>query len=291
MPALRPTVTHYLTYCRSRRRSPTTISWYAQKLGVLVTMLEAEGVCDTDTLSMSALTAVIAKLQDRGTSARTAKGYVQVLKGWVHFLAEEELVPLRLFERIKLPAVPHRLVKTLDQETLDALFAACRWEHAPWLATRNRAILRLLLDTGIRASELCTLTMSGLRMDEPGDPHIRVIGKGDKERGAGPLGYETIREMRKYLRMRPYKSDYVFLGRTGLPLTVSGLDQILYRLRDNAGLEGVEIRAHVFRHTFAVTRLRQGWDIKRVSLLLGHASVTTTEVYLRDFSQEEARRR
>lgn len=289
---LAPTVTHYLTYLDTLNRSTRTRAWYRQKLEVLLPLLAEAGATDADSLTMRVIREAIGAVQRRGVSARTVCGYVQVLKSWVHYLGEEEeLVSPVLYKRIQLPKVPQRLIKAPDDETIAALFAATKWHRAPWMTARDQAILHVLLDTGVRASELCGLTMRGLRLDTPSDPHLIVIGKGDKERGVGPLSYATIRSLRRYLRVRRETScDRVFVNRLGQPLTIYGLDRLLYRLRDQAGLAGeAEVRAHVFRHRFALDKLRAGWDIKRISLLLGHASVTTTEVYLRDFQQAEAR--
>lgn len=287
---LRATIAKYRMECRARRVSPATIKWYDQKLEVVVSSLEAAGVTNVEQLSSATpLHMVIADLDDGTRTGHTVKGYVQVIKGWLHYLEDEDLVSPKIRRRIRLPKVEQRLIKTLDNESVMALLSATRYQVSQWMALRDRAILRLMLETGIRAGELSMLTRERVNIDD--DPHVRVIGKGDKEREVGPLSLECCRDIRRYLRAQPRQpADILFITRSRQAMTPNGLDQMLYRMRDAAGLEGVEVRAHVFRHTYAVNALRAGMDIKRLSLLMGHSSLSVTERYLRDFQQKEARR-
>lgn len=287
---LRATLIEYRAECRARRISPTTIAWYDQKLAVTVTALEAAGVTTVEDLTSAApLHAFIADLDDGTRTGMTVKGYVQVIKGWLHYLEDEDLISPKVRRRIRLPKVEQRLIKTLDDESIAALLEAARYQVNRWMTLRDRAILRLMLETGIRAGELCGLTRDRINIDD--DPHVRVIGKGDKEREVGPLSPDCCRDIRRYLRVQPRQPhDVLFISRYRQAMTINGLDQMLYRLRDGAGLEGTEVRAHVLRHTYAVRALRAGVDIKRLSLLMGHSSLSVTERYLRDFQQREARR-
>lgn len=277
---------------RARRISQRTLDWYEQKLEVALTLLAKGGVTTTDQLTIPVVHRLIEQLDDGTRSGQTVKGYVQTIKSWLLYLEAEDLVNLHTRERIKLPRVPKRLIKTLSPTTIDMLFAAVRFGgSSPWLRLRDTAILHLLLDTGIRAGELCRLRRRDIDLDD--DPHVRVVGKGDKERQVGPLSPECVRACRRYLRaVGPLAGDSpFFLSRHQKALTVWGLDQLLYRLRDHAGLRGeVEVRAHVFRHTYALDRIRDGMDVHRLSKLLGHTSLLVTEGYLRDFDQREARR-
>lgn len=290
-PSLDALFNEYLGFCRAKRISRETLRWYDSKLGYLIQALKRQGVKTLADLSVQSIQSVVAALDTGERSSYTLKGYVQALRGFLHYLEEEELVDPRLRRRTPLPKVAKRLIKTYSEETFTALYDAARYESTPWLRQRDRAILMLLLDTGIRARELCELTRDGLVLDHPfDDPYIRVIGKGDKEREVGPLSPGCLRDLRRYLRVQP-TTDTLFLNRYHQPLTPSGLDQMLYRLRDFAGLgdEGVEVRAHIFRHSYATRRLAEGMDIKRLSLLLGHSSVSTTETYLRDYTSRQAR--
>lgn len=291
---LRATIVDYRLQCRAKKLDPQTLRWYEQKLSVFVDAIEAEGVTTCEGLTVPILHAAFAALDTGTRSDMTLRGYHQVAMGWLTYLVEEEFVGPKLRKRMKgiKPAAPERLIKSFTAEQVTRLRDAARHEMSRWLMQRDRAIVGVLVETGLRAHELCGLTRGNTDIED--DPHVKVIGKRDKEREVGPLSYETCREIGRYLRSQPRGDrDTLFVNRYHQALTPSGLDQMLYRLRDWAGMqdENVEVRAHVFRHTFAVNALRSGMDIKRLSLLMGHSNVTTTEVYLRDFQQKEARRR
>jgi integrase/recombinase XerD len=154
---------------------------------------------------------------------------------------------------------------------------------------RDFAILLLLMDTGIRASELC-----GLRLGDIQDGYINVFGKGSKEREVG-LGPNAARALWKYVNqyrkeLSPKQSEeHVFIGQGGIPLERNGLYQALRRIGARAGIEGVRLSPHTFRHTFARAWLENGGEIFKLSRVLGHSEMQTTQVYLRDFQSREAR--
>ncbi len=192
-------------------------------------------------------------------------------------------------DRIQLPRVDKKVIRTLSRAQFDLLVWATGTEATREMQLRDRAILCLLLDTGLRASELCKLTVADLHLGD--DAYVLVKGKGRKEREIGPLGVECQKNIRRHLRGHSYPT--VFVSRRHTPLTVSGLDQILYRLEEWAGPEefiGIRVSAHTFRHSFAVNFMKADGDIYTLSLLLGHTSVSTTQGYLKDFQQREARR-
>lgn len=228
-------------------------------------------------------------------SSYTVRGYTQVIKGFLAWAAEEELISAKVGAKVEMPRVEKKLIRTFSREQYHILGVACANEMLPWLMHRDRAILAVLLDTGIRASELCTMTVRDVHLEDRTDPHLIVYGKGRKERAVGPLGRESELVLRRYLaRHRPEVSaPQVFVSRTFEPLTPSGLDQLLYRLRRWAGPErfpGIRLSAHTFRHTYAVNFLRAGGSIYDLSVLLGHSSVVVTQRYLEDYQQSDARK-
>ena len=292
MTTLPTAVQLYLRRCDAKGIDPKTVRWYHQKLRDFIRLLPAETT--SEELRAPQLIEAMAVLRAQRPngklrSSHTLHGYTQVVRGWLAWLGKQELAPGGLDQKLELPRVAKRIIPVVTLEDQAALLEAARFEQQPWLVERDRAIVRLMLDTGLRAGEVCRLRRRDLHLEL--DPHVRVIGKGDKEREVGPLAEETLKALRRYLRLqpRPAPDDVVFLNRYHQPLTPSGLDRMLYRLRDWAGMRGQEIRAHVLRHTYAVETLAAGCDIKILSLLLGHSSVTTTEIYLRSFTQQSAR--
>src|SRR5260370_17961721 len=148
-------------------------------------------------------------------------------------------------------------------------------------------MLAVLLDTGVRAAELCTLTLGDVTFT-PDDAYLLVHGKGRKQREV-PLGRTSRRLLHAYIhRVRPTVGEqHVFLAKGGGALTPNGLDQLLYRLRRRAGdghFTGVRVSAHTFSHTYAVRSLEAGADIYKLSRLMGHSTVSTHAAYLTAFT-------
>ncbi len=169
------------------------------------------------------------------------------------------------------------------------MFQACENEYTSELVARDRAILSILLDTGIRANELCSLTLDKVHLDTQ-DAYITVHGKGNKWREVG-LGKQARTALYKYIhryRTASKDNDYVFLSRYKVKMTPTGLNQILYRLADWAHVEG-RVSAHVWRHTYAMQYLKNGGDVYKLSRLLGHVGISITENYVRSLSQRDAR--
>ncbi len=157
------------------------------------------------------------------------------------------------------------------------------------LAARDKAIVSVLLDTGVRANELCTLTLGRTNFSLT-DAHIIVLGKGRKQREVG-LGNKSRLALHRYIyQFRPrVESEAVFLTRHSTPLHPDGLAQMLIKLRNRSSLS-FHIHPHKFRHTFAYMYMREGaGDVLRLSRLLGHSSVLVTENYLKVFDSRDAR--
>lgn len=286
----------YRLHCFAVPVSRTTWRWYEQKLGVFLAFVRAEGVEQVEGLHVGLVNrftqhlGCTPSLNGRGVrSSYTVKGYIEVVKNFLSWAVEEDLIPSKTRDRVMLPRVEKKVIKTLSREQFNLLMDATKHEATRTMQLRDRAVLCLLLDTGIRATELCTLKRADLHLGE--DPHVLVHGKGNKQREVGPLGVECQRHLRRYLR--GHEHELVILNRNGGPLNPGGLDQLLYRLRRWAGpefFEGIRVSAHTFRHTYAVNYLKAGGDVFTLSLLLGHTSVAVTQNYLKDFKQREARR-
>lgn len=229
-----------------------------------------------------------------GISSSTLYTYVKVILSFLYWCLEDEeysqYVKTATVKRIKKPRVEQKIIEVFSPEQFDALVAATKREYNAHLQCRDRAILAVLVDTGIRADECVTLTIANVSLD-PRDAYVRVHGKGNKWREIG-LGDKSRRELKTYVRTfrdGSERTDPLFLNRYGKSLTPDGLHQLVHRLGMWSGIVGVRCSPHTFRHTFAVNYLLQGGDIFMLSRLLGHVSVTTTQIYLRDVKAIQAR--
>lgn len=277
--------------------SPKTQAWYLQKLGVFLEWGAAQNKNTLEQLTSGDLRRFLAEARARNNpqtgaplSSYTLHGYMQVVKGFLTWCADEDLVSERLAKRIEMPHIDVKVIEIFTPEQIKRLFAACAEERTLPLA-RDRAILSVLLDTGIRASELCGLTLENAFL-EPQEAFLRVFGKGRKQREIG-LGKTARAALYRYItrnRKAPKEERHVFLTRIHQPIALHGLEDLFYRLRDAASITGVRCSPHTARHTFAVNYLAAGGDVYKLSRLLGHTSVTVTEHYLRAYQARDARK-
>jgi site-specific recombinase XerD len=219
-------------------------------------------------------------------SSLTVKGYVQVAKGFFTWCFKEELLKSNPATRLSLPSVPDYIIPTFTADHIRALLDAC--DRSTTLGYRDYTIILLLLETGIHVSELCWL-----RLQDMHEGHIRVFGKGKKEREIG-VSPRVSKFLWKYIHQHCEPAadaeTLVFVNRYGHPLTRSGVEQFLVELKEKSGVTGVRVSAHTFRHTFACTYMENGGEIYKLSRFMGYSSGEITEEYLKVFNLRAARK-
>jgi site-specific recombinase XerD len=230
---------------------------------------------------------------EKPLSTYTLHGHARTIRTFLFWCASEpqSYLTRAIPENIVMPHIKEKIIETFTPLQIKALFAAADQEMTPALRARTKAILALLLDTGIRASELCGLLIEDVHIT-PREGHVRVTGKGDKEREVG-LGVKCRQYLQSWLksyRKAPADELHVFLSHKKTPLTLNGLDELLYRLRDRAKITGVRVSAHTFRHTFACNFLLQGGDLYVLSRLMGHTTTLVTQRYLKAMKADQARK-
>lgn len=223
----------------------------------------------------------LAHRERKGLSARTqARGLVS-LRGFFGFLVAEKYQELNPTIHIDLPKVGKSLPHTLSLNDVERLL------QTPSLTcprgVRDRTMLELLYATGLRVSELVSIKLDNLHLEQG---YIRIIGKGNKERIV-PLG-ETARQwIENYVgtqRLLLCKkntikgSGFLFLTRLGRPMTRQGFHKNLQTITRKAGIEA-RVSPHILRHAFATHLLERGADLRSLQLMLGHADISTTEIY------------
>jgi len=232
-----------------------------------------------DQLRHDNLKEFIALLYDLSLSARTQARIISGIKQFFGFLLLEQLIQNDPSELLEQPKIGRKLPEVLDMEEIDALIAAIDVSKPE--GHRNRAILETLYSCGIRVSELVNLKQSDLFYDEG---YIRVIGKGNKQRLV-PMSKSVEKEITWYVdnqrkQLDIYKGDeqIVFLNRRGRRLTRVMIFTIIKQLAESIGLEK-NISPHTFRHSFATHLLEGGANLRAIQEMLGHESITTTEIY------------
>ena len=279
--------------------SPKTQVWYLQKLQVFGTWCREQSIT-LDDLRPAHLRQFAEYLKTRinpktgkPISTYTQHGYFQVIKTFIKWCTDEEdledSVNDKLLKKAPKIKVDIKVIEVFTDDHIHALFEACKKEETEELVIRDRAILSCLLDTGMRASELRGLTLQNVHLNKQ-DAYLKIYGKGNKWREV-PLGLKACAALHKYIhRYRPQvKHQEVFLNRARDPFTLSGLVQLIPRLGRWGHVKEVRCSCHTARHTYAVTYLKNGGDIFKLSRLLGHTSVNVTENYLRAFQAKDAR--
>jgi integrase/recombinase XerD len=261
--------------------TPKSLRWYTETLTPFFEWLPGK---ETDVLTPENVRAYIVHRRASGTlSTWTLHGYMRGIKSLLNFMVKEGWLDWQP-SRLEMPKRAQLVKETFTDVELATLFSAAK-DNA-----RDTAMLWLLLDTGVRADELVGLERDRVHLYKD-DAYLVVYGKGRKHREVGPLGKKSRAALHRWV-MTQRESDVTWVfpsAKRGTRLTVQGLEKLLKRLREKAGLT-CDVNPHKFRHTYAVKYMQQpGASIYKLSKLLGHASVTTTEEYLRSFNQRNAR--
>ncbi|WP_435625187.1 site-specific tyrosine recombinase XerD [Flagellimonas sp.] len=218
----------------------------------------------------------VAKTMNPRSQARI----ISSLKGFFNYLIFEGYRSDNPIELIETPKIGRKLPDTLSTEEINELINAIDLSHQQ--GERNRAILETLYGCGLRVSELIGLKLSDLYFEED---FIKVTGKGDKQRFVpiSEINKKFINiyryEVRVHQSIQKEFSDYLFLNRRGKKLTRAMIFTIIKDLAEKIGLQK-NISPHTFRHSFATHLLENGADLRAIQQMLGHESITTTEVYM-----------
>ena len=214
----------------------------------------------------------------RPVRPRTVKDYHGHLRTFFRWLVAEGSIPCSPMEKLAAPVARADQVQPFTQEQVLALFQAARGSHHP---LRDRAILFFLLDSGVRASELCSLNIRDVDLN---GRHCTVLGKGNKHRTVY-LGRNASRAVKQYLEKEKRNPDEPLFASergtgTGSGLTYNGLRLLIHRLGRAANLQPKRCSPHIFRHTFAVEFLRAGGNVFTLKELLGHTTLHMTNRYV-----------
>jgi integrase/recombinase XerD len=256
------------------RRAPRTVDAYRRDLAALREFLGAP----VSEATLDDLERYTAQLRARGLSPATLARRAAAARTFFRHLQLTGARHDNPAAEIALPRRTRRLPRTLSAGEAERLIEAAAGTTPR--ALRDRALVELLYGAGLRVSEAVGLEKGGVDLDERA---VRVLGKGGKERVV-PIGRQAVEALRRYLaRGRPCldrrRRPALFLNAKGGALTRSGAFLILRRLAETAGLEPGRVHPHLLRHSFATHLLEGGADLRSVQEMLGHADLSTTELY------------
>lgn len=266
----------YRRYLRlGRSFSENTIDAYMRDIQKLVTFLAGRPLTAVTTDDIQAF---LARLFDIGIQPRSQARILSGIRSLFRFMMTDGYIEQDPTELIPSPKLGEHIPEVLTPEEVDMM------ENTIDLTLpegqRNKAIIEMMFSTGLRVSELVTLKLSDLYMDER---YIRVMGKGAKERLV-PVSQRAIDELRYWfidrnaLKIKPGEQDYVFLNRRGAHLTRT---MVYIMIRDTAVAAGIQkaVSPHTLRHSFATALLEGGADLRAIQAMLGHEKIGTTEIY------------
>ncbi|MDD4418279.1 MAG: site-specific tyrosine recombinase XerD [Bacteroides graminisolvens] len=257
--------------------SLNTLEAYNADITKLLAFLEGENIELLNTTPED-LEQFIAGLHDIGITARSQARIMSGIKSLFGFLMLEKIIEKDPSELIDNPKIGFKIPEVLSIQEIDSIIAAVDLSKKE--GQRNRAILETLYSCGLRVSELITLKLSDLYLD---DEFIRVEGKGQKQRLV-PISKKAIKEIQFYMADRHLVTakkgheDFLFLSRRGTHLSRIMIFHIIKELADEVGIIKI-ISPHTFRHSFATHLLEGGANLRAIQMMLGHESITTTEIY------------
>jgi integrase/recombinase XerD len=258
--------------------SLNTLEAYGRDLRRYLDFLQRRGVRAVDQIAQSQVTGFLLALKDSGLAPRSRARVLSSIRGFHRFLQAEKLASKDPTLLLESPRTLRALPRLMSQQEVETLLATARGEDA--LARRDRAMLEVLYATGLRVSELVGLKRGDIN---PDIGCLSAFGKGSKQRLV-PLGEVAMIALEEYLadgraQLKPAPDcHYLFLNRRGSGLSRQGFWKILRRIALQSGIN-FTIYPHMLRHSFATHLLENGADLRAVQVMLGHADISTTQIY------------
>lgn len=261
-----------------RGLSENSVEAYLRDIKHLLQYLEFTDIKELNQVDLTILRNFVANLSELDMAATSQARIISGIKSFFNYLELEEIVLTNPSVLLESPKTTRVLPDSLSIDEVDELFHGV--DHTSNEGKRNRAILETMYSSGLRVSELINLKISNLYLDIG---FLRVVGKGNKERLI-PIGDNAIKHINYYLvdrgnlKINPGNEDILFLNRRGNALTRV---MIFYIIKDAAARAGIQknIHPHTLRHSFATHLIEGGANLRAVQEMLGHESITTTEIY------------
>ncbi|QNO19442.1 tyrosine-type recombinase/integrase [Caproicibacterium amylolyticum] len=274
-------IAEFLYECQIRQFTKKTVKGYRNALNVLQQFLDSKGVEQIEDVNVIVLKSFFAEMIKTNHKETYINGLLKVCRALWKYLCEQEYITVNPTLKVRWAKEPKTIIKTFTDDEVKRMLKVYS-KGKDYLSIRNQTVMEMLFDTGVRCFELCELSNKAIE-----DSYIRIYGKGKKERQVGLSPY-MIKQMMKYERTfkeffcyRIPKYDNYFLSRTGRPLTVVAVENIVKRCGIQANVRD-EIRCspHTCRHWFAQAQLKNGIDVYSLSRLMGHENIKITQRYL-----------
>ena len=274
-------IEHFRDYLRLEQSlSDNTIDAYCHDIELFRQHLEgSEKSLSVTEITHHDIEDFFAKLFDLGISSSSQARILSGLKSFYRYLIQENICEKDPTLLVSFPSIGRHIPDVLSFEEIEKMLNSI--DLSQKFGHRNKAIIEVMYGCGLRVSEVISLNISDIYVK---DEFIRIIGKGDKERLV-PIGKKTLHELDNYVKggrlhqdINPKFSDKVFISARGTSLTRQSVFLLVKSLAENAGIKKM-ISPHTLRHSFATHLLEGGADLRAVQQMLGHSSISTTEIY------------
>ena len=274
-------VDHFLNYLKSEKQlSLNTQINYRRQLYALIDLTDGLDITKWQDIDSSAVRLLISRSRQTGLQARSLSLRLSALRSFFDWMVKNDQISANPARGVLNPKLGQHLPKNIDIDEINQLLDI---EYSDPLSVRDRAMLEVMYGSGLRLSELVSLNCRELNLTEG---EVRVTGKGNKERKL-PLGRESIRWIEQWLTMRndlKPQDDAVFISKLGKRISPRNVEKRFAKWGIKQGLSS-HIHPHKLRHSFATHMLESSGDLRAVQELLGHADLSTTQVYTHlDFS-------
>ena len=272
----------YLSDLELQSFSARTIKTYRNNILQLIRHLNSIGITNIEQISPLHIKSFIAFKRENGCSAVYINNLLKTLRPFFTFCVEYEYIEVNPMQKIKNLKAPKTIIQTFNDTESKAMMEY--YKGSDFLSVRNKTIVTLLFESGIRANELCNITKKDLCSN-----YIIINGKGSKQRIA-PISMKLLKQLNKYIRYRSREfdqsNDYLFVSRNNRKLTVEMLEVIIRDCGRSVNVRReVRCSPHTIRHYYSNQQILKGTDIYTLSLLLGHNSVEVTQTYLKSLNK------
>lgn len=279
-------ISEYIFDCEIRKFSPKTIKGYRNNLNYLAKYLDGYDITKIEDIKTIHLKSFFKHISDGGRKESYMNGLLKTFRVFFKYALSEEYISVNPCLKVPWAKETMPLIVTFtDAEVKRMIYA---FKETDYMEMRNKAIICMLIDTGIRNYELCCLPMEALRENV-----INIMGKGKKERQVAQSPFLS-KVMLKYMRMRcryfEHKNipDNLFLSRTGNMLTVEAVERIVKTACERANVrQTIRCSPHTCRHYFAQCQIRNGMDVYSLSRIMGHSNINITQRYLNSMQDND----
>lgn len=278
----------FLFDCKLRKLSDRTLKGYRNNNRAFFRYIEFEfDVTKVEDIYYQMIQSYIEFLSGKGLKESYINGIIKCFRAFFKYCVEEGYVQKNPMDKIKFQKQPITMIHTFTDK--DVVNMVMFYKGNRFLDVRNKLIMVLLFDTGIRNSELC-----GLKLTDIQETHINILGKGKKQRYV-PITPIINKYLIKYMRVREayikdksrYETEYLLLSQKGRKLTIETIERLVLEAGLNVGVRSeVRISPHTCRHYYAQKQLQNGCDLYTLSKLLGHSNINITKIYLQSMNED-----